>query len=395
MSKPKIPRNFIVAAIIYSAIATLGYLIAPIEVRFIESLTDNPTQISLLYAVGTLSLAALSILTGYLADKGYRHKTIYLGLLFTILYPLLYANVVSALQFAGVRLVWAVAGAAASPMLMGYIHDSLRDYPDKGKSFGYLYAIGSITGAIAQLAGGAITENFGYSATYYVGAVLGILIMLFSVTFLKDTQVHRQARQEKINPFSGFSYITSKPPLVFYLVNNIATGVNFGVKYILLPLIVFDIARSDTTSGAVFSVMGVVAFFVLISPRFWNWADRLNPYRIYMFSLSMLSIGALLISSAGSLSLIWIAAAIFALGEASSGPAQGRLLTEQVDKRFLGRVLAADDVMDKAFITISPVLATFLLNFFSAQGVFAVYGLLTVLSLVISNYIYITLIQKI
>ncbi len=67
-------RGFIVGAVIVSLATTAGYLIAPIEVRFLESLTNNSTLIGATYAVGSILFGFFSIWLGRLSDRFGRNR---------------------------------------------------------------------------------------------------------------------------------------------------------------------------------------------------------------------------------------------------------------------------------------------------------------------------------
>jgi len=59
-------------------------------------------------------------------------------------------------------------------------------------------------------------------------------------------------------------YIFRRTALVYYFINNAAFGVNWGIKGMLWPLIIFSIVGRDVIAGSVFATMGMVAFVVLL-----------------------------------------------------------------------------------------------------------------------------------
>ncbi len=75
-----IPKAFIQSAIVATLASTAGYLIGPIEVRYIQTLTDNGFLIGLSYAVGTVVFALLSIWLGRHSDRIGRRNYIIIGL---------------------------------------------------------------------------------------------------------------------------------------------------------------------------------------------------------------------------------------------------------------------------------------------------------------------------
>lgn len=380
-----IPKRFLPAATVATLGAAMGFIIAPIESLYITSLGANGLTLGIIYALGSLLLIIFTLWFGHLADKGHRQRLIFLGLSFAIIYPFLYANVINALQYAGVKPLWAIAGVATGPLLLGYIQDTLVHTKKKGVWFGYYYAAASLIGAFGHFIGGYLAQNIGLQAPYVAIGVLAIINILIAFFFLKPVTPTTKT-EETFGRLPGFKYFFTHPPLLFYLIANTAIGLNFGIKYLLWPLIIFGISNNNTITGSIFATMGVAAFLVLITSRYW--ADRFRPYKILFGSLVLLIISGFFISSTQELFIFWIAAAFFALGEAIAGPSEAVLLTEHVNPAMRGRILAADDTMDKTLASLSPLLAGGLLTIFNAQQVFLVYVVITCIALVANLFLY-------
>lgn len=379
------PKHFLPAAAVATIAATMGFMIAPIESLYITQLNPNGFVLGAVYALGSLLLVFFSLWFGYLADKGYRQRLIYLGLIAAIIYPLLYAHVISALQYAGVKPLWAIAGVATGPLLLGYIQDSLAHTNKKGVWFGYYYAATSLVGALAHFIGGFLAENIGLQAPFVAISILATINLFIAFYFLKPIQ-NIQSTNEKSTKLAGFSYFFTHPPLSFYLTSNIATGLNFGVKYVLWPLIIFELVGNNTVTGAVFATMGIVAFFILSSSR--HWADKFNPYKIIILSLFLLAVGGFFIGTTQEIIIFWIAAAFFAIGEAIMGPPQAVILATHTKPSLRGRILAADDTIDKTLASISPLIAGGLLTITSPQNTFLFYTALATIACGLNYFLY-------
>jgi MFS family permease len=382
----KIPKNLLPAATIATLAVTMGHVIAPIESLYIQHLNHNGFVISSIFAFGAILSTVLSLWFGHLADKGFRHRLVFLGLGTAIIYPFLYANVINALQYAGVKFFWAIAAVSTGPLLLGYIQNSLNGEKSKGKWFGYYYAAGSIVGALAHFIGGYMGQHFGLKSDYILIGFLAIFNFTIALVFLKPMliKVTNEHSNKKIGLGIGFFF--SKPSLLFYLILNMAVDLNFSVKYFLWPLIIVGISHNITYSGSIFATMGITAFLVLSTSHLW--ADRYSPYFILIVSVSLLFISGLFISLNSSITVIWVAAAIFAVGESVAGPPQGILLTENIDEDLRGRILAIDHSIDNLSYTPSLLLAGLLLTVFSAQKVFLLYVLISLISLILGIYVY-------
>ncbi|MGH7239862.1 MAG: MFS transporter [Candidatus Saccharimonadales bacterium] len=272
-----IPKNFLPIATVYTLAASMGYVLAPIESLYIKHLDSNGFVIGSVFALGSILMTVLSLWFGHLADKGKRHRLIFLGLLAATVYPFLYANVINAFQYAGVKAVWAVTGVATGPLLAAYIQESLSGENSKGKWFGYLYAAGSLVGALAHYIGGYVGQHFGLKEVYVVVGFIGIVNFIFAAFFLRPIKFKKQEKAPARMILSGFKYFFEHKPLTFYLVMNMAVDLNFTVKYFLWPLAIFQVSHKVIDSGSIFATMGVVAFIVLATSH--KWADRVSPYK--------------------------------------------------------------------------------------------------------------------
>ncbi len=381
-----IPKNFLPAAVVSVLAASMGFLIAPIESLYIQHLDHNNFVTGSIFALGSILMTVLSLWFGHLADNGHRHKLIFLGLFAAVIYPFLYANVINAFQYAGIKVFWAMAGIATGPLITAYIQEGLSNVDKKGKWFGYLYATSSIVGALAHFMGGYLGQHYGLREDYIVIGFIAIFNLIFAAIFLHPIKSikHKKASQRMI--LSGFKYFLTHKPLTFYLVMNMAIDLNFTVKYFLWPLAILQVSHKVIYSGDIFATMGVVAFIVLVTSH--KWADQYSPYKTLIFSVAMLAIGGLVFSLTNSVYVLWASSAVFAIGESSSGPPQGILMTDNIPGSLRGRILAIDNSIDNITYWPSLLLAGSLLTIISAQKVFLLYVLISVVSLIYGAIIY-------
>jgi len=360
-------KQFIYAAIVISFCTTAGYIIAPIEVRFINSLTQNTFLIGLTYSIGSLVFGLLSVYLGRLSDLHGRSKYIKLGLGLGIFYPILYASTINVLQYMGVRFVWAFSTVACGPIFWAYMQDLLKGFKKKGMYMGYVYSVHSILGALAQFVGGYLAEHMGLTTPYYIMAALFLIGFILSL-FLPKDKIKKS--KEKRDLFFGIKYIFKKPALIFYFIQNTSYSMNWGIKPILWPLIIFAMTGSDTATGTVFASMGVIAFILL--PFAGKIVDRINPFRALIMAMTFIAISGLVLSFTKSYIIFLIAAGVYTIGEVFS-MAQIVLLTDNIESKYRGEIMGLDSVFDNFFATLSPFFAGLLLMFFSPQNVLLFY----------------------
>ncbi|MFC1754043.1 MFS transporter [Thermoproteota archaeon] len=385
-------KQFIIGAVIVSLATIAGYIIGPIEVRFISSLTDNPTLIGAVFAIGALFFAILSIWLGRLSDRIGRNRFLIIGCGLGIIYPLLYASTYNVFQYMGVKMVWAFSSVACGPVFIAYLQDILKDLKKKGQYIGMMYSAQSILGAGAAFLGGWLSDMYGLKAPYFAMAFVFVLATVISLREIGFKHSKIKKRKEKRDLLFGLHYIFKRPKLIFYFIQNTAFSLNWGIKAMLWPLIIFGMTQRDTVTGSVFATMGIVAFLVL--PFAGKIVDKTGVFASGHASLIFLGIAGLFLVFANNITLFWIFAAVFAIGEALHGPMQGVLLTENVESKYRGEIIGFDAVFDSIFGMLAPFVAGLLLHIWQPQSVLLVYIGLFWVALVLNLSVYYTKIRN-
>lgn len=372
-------------------IASLGVfasnILAPIEARYLQSLTDDPRLVGFAFAIASVAFGFLSYYFGRLSDRYGRRRFILLGIATGIFYPLWYASVHTIFEAYGVKFSWAFSAIAMGPLLAAYIQDTIEQSPRKGKLFGYLYSAQSIAGSFGALAGGFVAEIYGLSAPFYLlAAVFGLSFVLTFFALPKD-KPHEHEPAIKGSIWQTLKLLVSKPELLFYLSLNTSWGINWGIKSFLWPLVIYDIAGSDLVTGSIFATMGVIAFILL--PFAGSIVDKYGPYRVSLFQFALLGVTGTGMALTGELSVFWVLAGIYTIGEVLN-LGQSVIIAENVSTHMRGEVLGIDAVMDRILNTIAPFFAGFLLLSLSPAMVFLVFVSLFWVSLVASWIIYAT-----
>ncbi len=369
------PTLFIVGACIATLSSVAGWLLAPIEARFISTLTEEPFMVGVAYAVGTASFAVLALFTGRFADRFGRGRVTVLALGIGVLYPLLYASSINVLAYMGIKVLWACAAVGTGPVLLALLQDLVADRSDRGHLLSLMYGAMALSGAVGHYVGGAVASQFGLTAPYYVLACVYVLVLFIALPTLLRRSAnqhyhHILSEQETLglDPSSilfGFRYVFKKPILVYYFILNTAFSMNYGIKVLLWPLIVLTLVEDPYVMGVIFAATGVTAFFVLMFSG--KIIDRKGVfYGIHLSWFALLSGGALM---AATNSYLWfgVGAVLFAVGEAFYGSAQAVLLTDHVASKHRGELLGIDRIFDSAFITLAMLLSGALIGAWDAQ----------------------------
>jgi len=374
-----------------------GSLIAPIEVRYIESITGNPVLTGSVFGVGSVFFVILSVYVGRLSDRVGRKRVILTGLVVGALYAVLYSLVFNIFQLYGVKFAWALSALATGPVLAAYLQDFLEPYKNKGRYFGYVYSAQSISGSAGALLGGYVAETFGLTAPFLI--LTGVYIVMFLLAWLvlpetmagEDDVEAGLTTPPRLSLLETFKFVLTKPELLFYLSLNTSYGINWGIKAFIWPLAIFAIAKSDLITGSIFATMGVVAFCLL--PFAGRVVDRYGPFRVSFFQFLLLGSTGVGLALTDQIAWFWVLAAVYTVGEVLN-VSQAVLFTNTVPSHIRGAVVGLDAAMDQLLAVAAPFIAGFLISIFNIQTTLLIFMLLYFVSLLVAVVVYWKFIAK-
>lgn len=380
-------KQLALIAIISSLSVFAGSLIAPIEVRYIDHITNNPVLTGSVFGFGSICFALFSIYIGRWSDRVGRKRLVVLGLLVGLLYALLYSMVLNIFHIYGVKFAWALSAVTTGPILAAYLQDFLEPFENKGKYFGYVYSLQSVAGSAGALLGGYVAHTFGLSAPFYILAGTYLALFALAGLFLRSEvdQTTNTDRPQQLSTLATLRYVLSKPELLFYLSFNTSFGINWGIKAFLWPLAIYAIAGSDLITGSIFATMGLVAFILL--PFAGGIVDRFGAFRISFFQFALLGIAGVGLAAADSVEWFWVFAAIYTVGEVFN-VSQIVLFTEQVPSEIRGAVVGLDAAMDQLLAVAAPFVAGFLIISYGIQTTLLIFMSLYWVSIALAGLIY-------
>ena len=366
-------KSFVLITVISTLTMIGGYFLAPIEVRFLKSFTENTTLIGLTYSVGAIFFALLSIYIGRLSATYGKKRFITMGTIAGIFYPLLFANTINIFQYMGVKFVWAFAGASTGPLLAAYLQDTISKTKNKGTLLGVFHSVHAIAGSMGALLGGLISDAYGFRNAYISAGYILVLPCILAIIFIgfKDHEKKPKIKEKRSILFS-LKYVLSNPVLVFHLMLNTVFGLNWSVKAILYPLIIYEAAKSDAVTGSVFAVMGVTAAFVLpYAGRFIDKKGYLKGAFVAYIVLGFASIGLALSTQVW---MFFLFSAFVAVGEAFNGPVRGVIEIDNIENKFRGEIIGFYTAWESTIGALSPLFVGILLGFIGAKSVLFIYS---------------------
>ncbi len=215
-------KQYLVVFLMSVSVVFSGSLIAPIEQRFISTLTENSAFMGLTFVFGNFSLAVIALFFARLSRKYGKNKFIVLGAAMGIIFPLVYATSTNVFQYMGGKLVYGFAGAAMGPLLIAYLQEHLSAEKNQGKLLGYLYSAQSIAGSFGAIFGGFIADKYFLGAPYFMQFFVLLIPFFLAVKFFGKEEADKKFNSEHPKPY--FSLNGNKINKYNYL---------FGVRYIL------------------------------------------------------------------------------------------------------------------------------------------------------------------
>lgn len=387
-------KEYLVVFLMSISVVFSGSLIVPIEQKFISSLTESSVLMGFTFTLGTLSLSLVALIFARLSRTYGKNKFIIVGAALGILYPLIYATSTNILQYMGGKMIFGFAGAMMGPLLFAYLQEQLSTEKDQGKLLGYLYSAQSIVGSFGAIFGGFIADRYFLGAPYYLQFVVLLIPFFLALKFFSgknentDGGLASKLEAKPLKRYSylfGIKYIFSKPYLLYHLILEIPFKLNWAVKVILYPLIILSFTDSNVIIGSVFATQGIVAMVVLLFAG--AFVDKKGYLLGMKISFLILAIASLLMAFSTSLAMFWIFAALFAVGEAISGPAKGVLEIKNIENEHRAEIIAVFITIGYLFEALSPFMAGILLTMLAPQKVFFIYSLVIWVSLGVSGII--------
>ncbi|MEA2003858.1 MAG: MFS transporter [archaeon] len=366
-------KQFILITTISTFLMIGGYFIAPIEARFLFTLTENPVLVGLTFSLGTIAYALLSFIAGRLSVSYGKRRMITIGVILCIVYPIIYATSINIFQYMGGRLVWAFAGGATGPLLGALLQDTVSKNKSKGKLIGTFHSIHAGAGSIGAFLGGYISESYSLVTPYYVMAFFFIIPAILSIAFIgfRDRDHEKTAKKRSLD-FS-IRYILKNNSLKGSLTLDTAFSLNWSVKALLYPLAIYSITQSDLITGSIFATMGIVAIFAL--PLAGSYVDKKGYRKGLYIAYAILGISTFFLAFSNSLTLFWFFAALLAVGEAWHGSAKGVLEVENIENKYRGEIFGFSWAYSSLIGAISTLFAGFMLLYLDIFTVLLFYSI--------------------
>lgn len=287
-------------------------------------------------AVAAYSVTNLlfNIVGGIMLDRSGRRRLLLLGLIFAALAMLLYTAVSNVTSLVLVRLIHGAAGGILVPAVFTMIAD-LAPAGGGGRAMG---RAGALIGAVAIFApamAGIVRQAAGFNLVFYISGALLAIGAALAAFGLPETRRRRESAPENQQRETG--QVTVKRFAVPRGTQAAYWGIftlmfAMGSLTTFLPEMAESLGHRAGTSGMLFTIFGLVAALLMISPLA-QLVDRRGGALPAGAGVALMIVSLVLLMFATSLAWIIVACAIFGAGYGLIFPATSGQIAQASEGR--------------------------------------------------------------
>lgn len=365
----------------------VGAMIAPFEMRFVSGIVKNNSLASFTFTIGTIaSMVGIIAFTG-LTNKFGREKILKIGLLISIVFPFMYANIYSILNIYELKFAWTFLLAGINTIMTAYIQTLIAEFKDyEGRLYGALYSVQAGIGFFGALLGGAVSDFFGLKYIFYVAASIAAIefIIMFICFYEKESTTGTTDIESKIpNIWEGIKFIWQNNQLRARFIVVTTTGINWSAKVILYPLIIFSICNSNTLTGTILGIQGIVAMITL--PAIGALIDKAGYIRVLWIGCIILGLALIIFGISNSMWIAWLAIGMIAMGDSCSGTAMSILEVKNIPEDMRNSIVGVHNLYATTVEIIATIGIGLLLINFSPNTLILILGVMVFVALILAR----------
>lgn len=377
--------------IIISVLGSLSSAImAPIEMQFLQTIVHNLPQASFVFTIATIGSIIGIFIMDLLSNKFSNKKVLFVFMMLSIFFPILYANVSNILELYGIKFSWVICTAGFVPILKSLLQRKIGEIGIKpGTFYGLLFSIQSLVGMIGTTVGGIIADISGYNLVFYILTVIAIIQFITYAYMLKTFDNEKFTNKKDLkdnNLLLSIKYIFKNTDLKTSFILGTSYNIAWGSKVILYPLIINQIVQSNTMTGFVMSIQGLVAMIAL--PIIGKIVDKSGYTKVIVFEHLLLAISVFAFGISNSIPLLLLFASLIALGEACNGPAVGELEVKNIPEELRDDINSFQQIYNIVVNIITTALIGILLNTFSANTIITIISSIIFVTFIYGYFVY-------
>jgi len=182
----------------------------------------------------------------------------------------------------------------------------------------------------------------------------------------------------------SLGYLKRQKEITFIItVQGLSILINTGLWRVGLPIYLEETLKKDiNTFGYITGIMGAASFITSI---ILGVSRKYNPSIVFNAGMAVWGLGLLMIGTIPKMYIIYVAAILIGVGQASEGLSRVIILQEQVPSNILGKVFSTSSSLNYASDTVSLGAISSILGIFATATLFSGGGIIIVLVGVIGS----------
>lgn len=352
----------------------------PALALFVENLGGGPFLVGLLVAISTVTGVILKLPMGLLSDQVNRKRLMFGGVLAFAFPPFLYPFISDLWALGALRLVHGLATAMFSPLALAMVAELFAKR--RGEAFGWYTSATQGGGLLGPMIGGAIVYQYGFSPTFLLAGLFGLLALVF---FWLIPQPPTPLRVHQHSPSTvwkemreGLRRVCQIPPILITSIVEAAKMMGNGTLMAFLPLYGLVIGLNAAEIGVLFGVQALTSF--IAKPVMGRISDRGARQPLIFGGLCLCGLMVMCIPHIEGYLLLLMVAGTFGFGEAVVTSSTTALVADYSEGKDLGAGMGLRGTIMDIGHAGGPLLAGILIHVLGYGGGFFCIGSLLLLT---------------
>jgi MFS family permease len=352
----------------------------PALALFVESLGAGPSMVGLIVAVSTLTGVVLKLPMGLLSDAINRQRLMLGGVLAFALPPFIYPFISDLSTLGILRLVHGLATAMFTPLALAMVAELFA--ARRGEAFGWYTSATQGGGFLGPMIGGALVYQYGFSPTFILAGIFGVLALAFFCV-IPQTPTSSRVHQHSLSTLwkemrEGLRRVCQIPPILITSVVEAAKMVGNGTLMAFLPLYGLSIGLNAAEIGVLFGVQALTSF--IAKPFMGRISDRGARQPLIFGGLCLCGLMIMLIPHLQWYLALLVVAGAFGFGEAVVTSSTTALVADYSEGKDLGAGMGLRGTIMDIGHAGGPLLAGILIHSLGYGSGFICIGLILLLT---------------
>jgi MFS family permease len=317
---------------------------------------------------------------GLLSDAINRQRLMLGGVLAFALPPFIYPFISDLSTLGILRLVHGLATAMFTPLALAMVAELFA--ARRGEAFGWYTSATQGGGFLGPMIGGALVYQYGFSPTFILAGIFGVLALAFFCV-IPQTPTSSRVHQHSLSTLwkemrEGLRRVCQIPPILITSVVEAAKMVGNGTLMAFLPLYGLSIGLNAAEIGVLFGVQALTSF--IAKPFMGRISDRGARQPLIFGGLCLCGLMIMLIPHLQWYLALLVVAGAFGFGEAVVTSSTTALVADYSEGKDLGAGMGLRGTIMDIGHAGGPLLAGILIHSLGYGSGFACIGLIVLLT---------------